>query len=104
MCWEWLAIVFRPLLIIRGTDATTQTEKSLFQRCDACHAIFDLDGDESLAGDCGVCKRHICYLCNCMLAWDHADYELKMVCDHCRDEFLIAVFTRKFDIHKICEK
>ena len=69
-----------------------------------CHVILDLYGDESLAGDCGVCNRHICYMCNCMLAWDDAASDLKMVCDHCRDEFEIAGLTRKFDIQKICEK
>ena len=104
MCWEWLAVVFRPLSVAQGIEATTQTEPSYFQRCDACNVIFDLDGIESLAGDCGVCQRYICYLCSCMLGWDDADYELKNVYDHCCDEYLVAGFTRKFNIHKLCDK
>ena len=39
-----------------------------------------------------------------MLAWDDASTELKNVCEHCCDEFLVAGFARKFDIHKISEK
>ena len=103
MCWEGLAVILRPLLTKRGTGVMTQTESIYFQRCEACNIVFDLDGDESKAGDCGVCQRYICYPCSYMLAWDDASSELQNICDHCRDEFLVMGSARKFDVHEVCE-
>ena len=38
------------------------------------------------------------------LAWDESSTELTNICENCREEYLIAGFTRKFDIHKMCEE
>ena len=84
-------------------EASSQTDASFFQHCECCNIIFALDGDESLAGACGICQRKICYLCSVALAWDESITELVNICENCREEYLIAGFTRKFDIHEICE-
>ena len=75
-----------------------------FQRCECCNTIFALDGNESLAGACGICQRNICYLCSVALAWDESITELMNICENCHEEYLIAGFSRKFDIHEICER
>ena len=66
--------------------------------------IFALAGNESLAGACGICQRKICYLCSVALAWDESITELVNICENCREEYLIAGFTRKFDTHEIRER
>ena len=81
-----------------------QTETNFFQKCDCCNVTFALDGDESLAGACGICQRKICYMCSSSLAWDESITKLVNICEYCRDEYLIAGFTRKFDIHKLCDR
>ena len=85
-------------------EASTQTDATFFQQCDCCNIIFALDGNESLAGACGICQRKICYLCSVALAWDESITELMNICENCREESEIAAFTRKFDIHEICER
>ena len=74
------------------------------QRCECCNAVFELDGNESPAGACGICQRNICYLCSVALAWDESSTELKNICENCREEYLIAGLMRKLDIHEICEE
>jgi len=57
-----------------------------------------------MAGACGIRQRNICYLCSVALAWDESIAELVNICENCREEYEIAGFTRKFDIHEICER
>lgn len=53
---------------------------------ECCNAIFALDGNESLAGACGICQRNICYLCSVALAGDESITELMNICENCREE------------------
>ena len=85
-------------------DATTQSDTSFFQQCDCCNVTFALDGDESLAGACGFCQRRICYMCSASLAWDESIAKLVNIYENCREEYLVAGFSRKFVICKLCEK
>ena len=66
--------------------------------------ILALDGDDSPAGTCGICRREICYMCVSSLAWDESISKLARVCDYCRDTYLVSGFDKKYDIHELCDK
>jgi len=104
MCWNWPWTFARPAKRSPTRDTMSQTEDSFFRRCECCHVVLALDGDDSPAGSCGICRREICYMCVSSLAWDESISKLARVCDYCRDTYLVSGFDKKYDIHELCDK
>ncbi len=97
MCWDWYWSSTRASQRTLTREAESQTEKKYFQRCESCNAVFDLDGDESYAGQCRLCDRQICYMCVASLWHPGSDprivkfdiswgdeTRLYKICDDCR--------------------
>ena len=43
-------------------------------------------------------------MCFSSLAWDESISKLVHVCEYCRDDYSISGFTRKYDVHELCDR
>ena len=41
-------------------------------------------------------------MCSASLAWDESIGKLVNICEYCREEYLVAGFSKKFDARKLC--
>ena len=102
MCWTWILTLAGPVKKNPTRDSVCQTENRFFKRCECCHTILDLTGDDSLAGPCGLCQRKVCYMCVSCLVWDDSACKSANICDCCRDTYSESGFDKKYDIHELC--
>ena len=102
MCWTWLSTLAGSVKRNPTRDTMCKTEDHFFKRCGCCHTVLALDGDDSLAGSCGLCQRDICYMCVSCLVWDDSVSKSARICDYCRDTYSESGFDNKYDINELC--